>query len=376
MTLLRPSLLILLFVACASTTETAASLVRVITASASACPQGGTVVEAGIDTNHDGVLDDAEVTSSQTVCNGSSAAQPTISTEPPGEHCAAGGVKVQVGEGTPSYVCNGATGATGATGDPGATGAAGSSVQVSAEPAGSNCPTGGLKVQSGTGQPSYVCNGRDGQSVTLSSEPPGANCPFGGTRLQVGTGAPTYVCIGFCSGPGAVGPSNLTPTANQSLVGHTAKQTFTAPATGSLASIELSLLSCESMGTFSLAVYDGTSLLATASAGVSGLSCGSAIIPLQAGQVTGVLFPIDACVPLTGGHQYAFTITTTGLAVPLCNQVSHLCTAGGRGGPCMTNDDCVIDLRAEASSDTYAGGQEFVDEVPASADLVFKIFVR
>jgi hypothetical protein len=155
----------------------------------------------------------------------------TVANEPAGVNCAKGGVKVQVGDGTPSYVCNGADGTSGTNGtgglsatvtpeDPGANcaeggvkvqvgtaaatyvcnsaaGVDGQSATVTPEPSGANCAKGGLKVQVGTGAATYVCNGADGadgQSAAVTAEPPGANCVNGGVKVQVGAGTPSYVC--------------------------------------------------------------------------------------------------------------------------------------------------------------------------------------
>jgi hypothetical protein len=103
-------------------------------------------------------------------------------------------VKIQVDDGTPTYVCNGAQGATGATG---ATGTTGSSVAISLEAAGSNCAAGGVKLQVGDNEPAYVCNGTNGASTVVTVEASGSNCANGGLKIQVGTGDPSYVCNGL-----------------------------------------------------------------------------------------------------------------------------------------------------------------------------------
>ncbi len=144
------------------------------------CPNGGITVEAGIDTNGNGVLDPAEVTSTQYVCNGANGsngytALVAVVTEPSGANCANGGKKVSVGPDangnsvldsteitSGDYICNGTNGANGLS----------SLVSILAEPAGSNCAGGGLKITSGldadndgildpgeAGTPTYVCNG-------------------------------------------------------------------------------------------------------------------------------------------------------------------------------------------------------------------------
>jgi OmcA/MtrC family decaheme c-type cytochrome len=117
-------------------------------------------------------------------------------------------------------------------GDPGANG----SVKTTAEPAGTNCPYGGTRIEVGidangngaldpgevsaTGT-SYLCNGAGTSSlVKTTTEVAGAHCPFGGTKIETGldinnshaldpdeidAAATSYVCN---PGPdGAISPS-------------------------------------------------------------------------------------------------------------------------------------------------------------------------
>ncbi len=132
------------------------SLIRISPeAAGSNCPKGGSKVEAGLDANGNGALDADEV--DQT-----------------------------------SYVCNGDTGA-------GQNGL----VATTPEPAGTNCPQGGAKVEVGldangngvldptevnAAATTYVCNGPNGL-VATSPEPAGANCVAGGTRVDSGVDA-------------------------------------------------------------------------------------------------------------------------------------------------------------------------------------------
>ena len=154
-------------------------------APASACPNGGITVQSGIDQNLNGVLDPSEVTLTQYVCNGSpgstgaggAAALVSMANEPAGANCPAGGTKVTSGPDanangvldasevtSTGYLCNGTNGTNGAN----------TLLSVTAEAAGANCASGGLKVVSwldtianGTLDPSeaassttsYVCNG-------------------------------------------------------------------------------------------------------------------------------------------------------------------------------------------------------------------------
>ena len=130
------------------------------------CTHGGSQVQAGIDANHNNALDDKEVTTSTYVCN-AAAVTPggtgtngrdslvAFSPEPPGATCSAGGQKIEAGvdldgsgvltgpEITSTvYICNGAQGATGASGRD-------TLVQFATEPAGTNCPYGGQRIESG-----------------------------------------------------------------------------------------------------------------------------------------------------------------------------------------------------------------------------------
>ena len=98
----------------------------------------------------------------------------------------------------------GPAGATGATGE---MGAAGQSVAVTTEAAGSNCPTGGLKLVSASGT-SYVCNGADavapvGAVVAFA----GAQAPAGwllcdGTAISRTTYASLFAALGTAWGEG------------------------------------------------------------------------------------------------------------------------------------------------------------------------------
>ncbi|MDX2010755.1 MAG: DUF2341 domain-containing protein [Myxococcaceae bacterium] len=211
------------------------------------CPNGGNAITAGLDDNRNGALEPGEVDSTRYVCNGTNGgfnALTRVTTEPAGANCTFGGQKLEAGVDTSangmleagevtstSYVCNGAT-------------AFALLSQASAEPAGTNCATGGVRVVSGlddgdgggtardgmlsTGEvdsTSYVCNGGAGATtlVTVTAEPVGTNCVTGGQRLTVGldngdgggtanngtleageVDGTSYVCTGA---PGMTGPA-------------------------------------------------------------------------------------------------------------------------------------------------------------------------
>jgi OmcA/MtrC family decaheme c-type cytochrome len=92
--------------------------------------------------------------------------------------------------------CNGDRGPAGPAGEPGAPALA----ATSDEPAGTNCPNGGTKVEAGVDDngngvlddsevmsTTYVCNGAGTNAlVKTSPEPVGDNCAFGGTRIETG----------------------------------------------------------------------------------------------------------------------------------------------------------------------------------------------
>ncbi len=159
------------------------------------CPNGGIQVNTGFDNDRNGFLDRAEIVQTQYVCNGTNGASATVVAEPAGANCANGGVRVQVGNNAPSYVCNGMNGADGL------------SPTITTEPPGAHCAEGGLRVQVGNGTPAYVCNGASAEPTTVMPEPAGANCANGGVRVQVGSGTPTYVCNGPTGPAGPQGPT-------------------------------------------------------------------------------------------------------------------------------------------------------------------------
>ena len=166
------------------------SLTRTLVEPAGAnCTTGGAKIETGVDANGNGTLDDGEVTANQTryICNGAAGNNTLTKTtvETAGGNCATGGVKVEVGvdankNGTLEasevasirYICNGATGAQ-------------SLIRTTTEAVGSNCPTGGVKFETGIDannngtlednevdatKTKYVCNGAPGTANVYASD--------------------------------------------------------------------------------------------------------------------------------------------------------------------------------------------------------------
>lgn len=174
------------------------------TAPAAACANGGITVESGIDTNGNSILDLLEVTNTQYVCNGTNGtdgrpALLSMVTEPTGSNCTYGGAKVNAGldanqDGlledaeitSASYVCNGSPGLHD------------SLLSIVTEPSGSNCSNGGLRVSSGLDvddssvldpgeitSTSYVCTPSTSTVPTLTSisvVPANSSVPAGATQ--------------------------------------------------------------------------------------------------------------------------------------------------------------------------------------------------
>lgn len=196
-----------------SGSQAIASLVQITAEPAgSNCAAGGQRIETGPDSNADGSLTGAEIVRTVYVCNGTSGATGTAAlvktaSEPAGANCASGGQRVDYGndddangvlataeiDGT-AYVCAGAPGTTGLT----------SLVAITAEPAGTNCGTGGQRIDAGVDDDgngtldvaeidatSYVCNGATGPAghaslIDVAIEPTGTNCGTGGRRFSYG----------------------------------------------------------------------------------------------------------------------------------------------------------------------------------------------
>ena len=134
------------------------------------CAAGGQQIDYGLDTDGDGVLDAAEVSGSQYLCNGDGGGaggsagenglNALVKTTPltPGEICAAGGQRLETGLDTngndaldvdevtsTSNLCHGERGPAGVQGESGFT----TLTQLISEPAGAACTAGGQLMRSG-----------------------------------------------------------------------------------------------------------------------------------------------------------------------------------------------------------------------------------
>ena len=170
------------------------------------CPQGGIEIKTGQDDDASGVLSEAEVDSSQWICEGNDS---LISAEPLAEDpavCATGGVLVRVGR---DLDASGVLDNTEVTGQQaicnGPVGAAGLSSLIKTTPVtGEPCSVAGFKVETGVDSDGdgilseaevatvdHVCQGEDGSSALVSSAPvgPSEECPLGGFEVTSGVDA-------------------------------------------------------------------------------------------------------------------------------------------------------------------------------------------
>ena len=230
------------------------------------CSNGGIQLESGIDDNANGILDPGEVDDVSYICNGTDGADGidgvsgingndglnaliSVTAEPAGTNCANGGQKIAVGIDSSSdgvldlseiddtsYVCDGG-GTNGVDGTDGLI----SLVLVSDENPGTNCATGGKKVESGLDvnidgiletsevtDRNYVCNGVNGLDggdglsalISMTAELAGVNCANGGQKIEVGIDSSadgildlaeitdtSYVCTGDAGTIGDTGPA-------------------------------------------------------------------------------------------------------------------------------------------------------------------------
>lgn len=130
-------------------TEPPPIVVRTDPASAAQCPDGGSVVSSGPDSNGNGALDDVEIATRAVVCMPASTTPPgsvlRLVAEPPGVNCGAGGTAVQ---------------------------------------SGSDVNQNGRLDDAEVAHTEYACG--DVLLTRLADEPPGANCTAGGVAFFAG----------------------------------------------------------------------------------------------------------------------------------------------------------------------------------------------
>jgi len=233
------------------------------------CATGGTKVEYGLDANANGILEPLEINALLThyICNGSIGATganglntlANTTAEPTGTNCATGGTKVEYGLDANSngilepleinalltkYICNGSAGVAGATGPAGAIGLTGATGSVGATGlTGATGPAGPIGLTGATG--SVGATGTNGLNTlaNTTAEPTGTNCATGGTKVEYGLDANSngilepleinalltkYICNGSAGVAGAAGPIGLTGATGS--VGATGLTGATGPA--------------------------------------------------------------------------------------------------------------------------------------------------
>ncbi|RZM21110.1 MAG: hypothetical protein EOO88_34255 [Pedobacter sp.] len=180
------------------------SLVSLVAEPASAnCPNGGYKVIVGTDQNGNNILDASEMQTNKYICNGTNGSHSLTSVvaEPAGPNCASGGYKLHTGTDknnngiletaeitNTQMICNGSAGTN-------------SLVSLVTEPAGANCQNGGNRVNSGLDNNNngkldaseiqsfaFICNGGVNLQYLISVKPEsaGGNCNTGGYSFNTG----------------------------------------------------------------------------------------------------------------------------------------------------------------------------------------------
>jgi len=206
------------------------------------CLYGGQAIDAGLDSNDNGVLDLSETGTTRYVCNGEPGGGNGsginglnnlifMSSETAGTNCVNGGQRIESGldfnrngilepaeVGPTTFVCNGLNGTDGSNGIDGAPGTDGidgltSLMTTEIEPAGANCSSGGQRINAGLdsnhnntldaneiGPSIYLCNGSNGATgatgidgnnglnalAETTIEAAGNNCSAGGVGIKTG----------------------------------------------------------------------------------------------------------------------------------------------------------------------------------------------
>ncbi len=242
------------------------AVTNLIAGTSTICPNGGSRIEVGLDTNSNGALDTAEISQTSYSCSGTNGAASLVSVTPEaaGANCVNGGQRVASGVDTnangtldapevttTAYVCDGTDGQNGTNGMNGMNGVNGGLVRVSAEPAGANCLSGGSRIESGldvnsngvleVGEvtaTSYVCDGAARESLVLTTPvAPGPDCANGGVRVDAGldvdgngmlAGGEITSTAFVCNGMGMVPFAIQTPALVDGIAGQPYSVTLTA----------------------------------------------------------------------------------------------------------------------------------------------------
>jgi len=164
------------------------------------CVGDGFTVEFGLDLNENGVLDDMEVQSSEALCDGEVGVSQIVTTEvePAGANCPVGGIRLDVGidENQDGVLSEDELDRTEYVCDP-----VNALVRTGPDTSGL-CPTTGTRIESGLDtngdgvlqasevqESSTTCAGADGAQILVTTQPeaPGPNCPDGGQQVLFGS---------------------------------------------------------------------------------------------------------------------------------------------------------------------------------------------
>jgi len=166
------------------------------------CDEGGSLLQVGVDTNRNGVLDEDEITETRASCDGAAGAATivVVENEPAGAECPVGGRRITTGidENGDGLLADDEIADVGFVCD-----VTINLIEVTDIAVGTStvCPNGGQQIDQGVDtnddgtleaaeiqSTRLVCNGTDGIPVLAdeTNEPAGMNCPAGGTRVAVG----------------------------------------------------------------------------------------------------------------------------------------------------------------------------------------------
>lgn len=176
-------------------------LVRTSTTVSEACERGGVLIEAGLDTDEDEVLDDGEVETSTELCAGVDGLDALVDVGPeaPGANCSAGGQRIRRGLDTND---NGVLDATEVVDTTFLCNPVATLIVTSSVGPGTDCALGGLRIDSGLDANGdsvlgptevvatrFLCEADDGRVAltrTATVGPGVGPCLRGGTRIDSG----------------------------------------------------------------------------------------------------------------------------------------------------------------------------------------------
>ncbi|MEO1254244.1 MAG: hypothetical protein AAFY41_05065, partial [Bacteroidota bacterium] len=182
----------------------------IVASPSTSCEDGGITIQIGLDENDNDILDTEEIASSYNLCNGTDGLNSLIActVEPEGDNCPNGGILIEIGidsdqDGTlntdekigqPKYICNGLDGADGLDGR---------SPIINVDTDVPGCENGGIALTFGYDddadgtidevlETAQICNGAnandgsDGLNTIIETIADPAECTNGGLEIRVG----------------------------------------------------------------------------------------------------------------------------------------------------------------------------------------------